>query len=134
MYILSLLIIVRSQVEEIGKLFSVLQAKVPTMQHIAKLFSDPNSDESNAFNEVLVFLSEEVRKKSHDFSSWMENCLKAEAELKGEDIDLEAVQEYSDEIEQLMAAILIVIQKLRKHHVKDTDDSHENSPDDGNCR
>ena len=118
--------------EEAKKLFAQFKAKVPTMQHIAKLFSDPDSlDQPNAFSEVLFFLSSEVSQKWETFMAWLERCAAEDRETETDVVDLEAVQEYSEESEQLIAAVLMVVQKLRKHHVKKASDVEEKPAEEG---
>ena len=116
--------------ENVSKSFDSLVSRVPTMCHIAKLFCDPGSDKPNAFNDVLLFLSDEVTQKSSDFKTWMETSLPSETELMSDSCDTEAVQDFSEEVEELMSAVLMVIQKLRKQHVRDNE-GVEKSVDEG---
>ena len=115
------------------KSFESLEATVPTMQHIAKLFCDPESEQPNAFNEVLFFLSAEVTEKSTDFRTWLEKYLDIEIQIPSDICDSEAVMEFAEVSEQLMSAILIVVQKLNKHHSKDKADENDGkTTDEGN--
>ena len=102
------------------------------MQHIAKLFCDPDcSDHPNAFNEVLFFLSSEVSLQWHTFVAWRERCEVEERETKTDVVDVEAVKEFAEEAEQLVASVLMVVQKLRKHHVTETSDGEDKSAQEG---
>ena len=107
--------------EDAKKLFDQLSSKVPTMQHIARLFSDPEcSDQTNAFNEVLLFLSTETSQKWHTFNAWWDSCMVEDRETHSDGVDVEVVQEFARETEQLVEMVLMVVQKLRKHHVTET--------------
>ena len=120
----------RSQLENVSQSFDSLVSRVPTMHHIAKLFCDPGSDKANAFNDVLFFLSDEVTQKSSDFKTWMETSLPSETEIIPDSCDTESVKEFSEDVEELMSAVLMVIQKLKKQHVRDSE-GVEKSVDEG---
>ena len=113
-------------------LFECLETKVPTMQHLAKLFCDPESDQPNAFNDVLHFLSEEVSEKSGNFRSWIEECLDSTSQSTTESCDMDAIEKFGEETEELISAVLLVVQKLSKHHSTENEDLKEReATDDG---
>ena len=118
--------------EDAKKLFDQLKSKVPTMQYIANLFCDPDcSDQPNAFNEVLFFLSSEVSQQWDTFVAWRKRCEVEEGETQTDVVDIEAVKEFAEEAEQLVASVLMVVQRLRKHHVTETSDGEDKSAQEG---
>ena len=113
-------------------LFECLETKVPTMQHLAKLFCDPESDQPNAFNDVLFFLSEDISEKSGNFRTWIEECLDSTSQSTTASCDMDAVEKFGEETEEMISAVLLVVQKLSKHHSREKEDGNaRDATDDG---
>lgn len=98
------------------------------MQQMCKLFTDPDSNQPNAFTEVLHFLSDEIISKTSDFETWHKAT---EGQGQRNDLDSDRVCEFSEKIEQLISSILLVVQKQSKHHVAmETESVDDNAKED----
>jgi hypothetical protein len=118
----------RSDIEHIKTVFTKVSAIVPTIQQISKSFTDPDSHNPNAFTEVLHFLSDEISSKSSEFETWLK-VIEGEGQMN--DLDSDTVLDFSEKLEQLVASILLVVQKQSKHHVTiETENTSDNSPDE----
>ena len=86
----------------------------PKIEQISKQFSGPEpQSHPNAFTEVLYFLCDEISGKSCDFNTWFVSGESRAVKTK----NIEKVGEFSEQVEDLVSDILLVVQKLSKHHV-----------------
>ncbi|KAH3728760.1 hypothetical protein DPMN_054902 [Dreissena polymorpha] len=81
---------------------------------IIKLFTDPGSESPNAFTEVLHLLVEEASVKLSEFNTWQERM--GSRNDDGEP-SKETLGWFSSRLEEIIASVLLVVQKQSKSTV-----------------
>lgn len=109
--------------------FDKMAAMIPRMQQLIKLFTDPDTDQPNAFTEVLHFLCDEVAAKSDNFREWQGHigaCSETVSSTSAENSS-----EFAVKVEGMISAILLGVQKLNKYHVAMETENQVPSKEDG---
>jgi len=71
-----------------------------------------NNCQSNAFTQVLHFLSDEVSRKTSEYNAWASETKQSQG-----DVDSLDIGQFAGQVEELISSILLAVQKLKKQHM-----------------